>query len=166
MNRNNDRKWTALILLLSSLLFFIMGFLFPLLQTGYGIGPLVLKREYIYLYSSFRFFFDKGEAFIGFLLLFFTILFPVCKYIFLFLTLSGRRLPRHRYLNTALEVINKWAMLDVFVVAVLILNMKFDSQIIVSKLEHGTTLFAISVVLMMISSLVAGKWLQEQDQAK
>ncbi len=155
-----------MILLLSSLLFFIMGFLFPLLQTGYGIGPLVLKREYIYLYSSFRFFFDKGEAFIGFLLLFFTILFPVCKYIFLFLTLSGRRLPRHRYLNTALEVINKWAMLDVFVVAVLILNMKFDSQIIVSKLEHGTTLFAISVVLMMISSLVAGKWLQEQDQAK
>ncbi len=166
MFRKDDRKWTALILLLTSLMFFILGFLFPLLQTGYGIGPLVLKRDYIYLYSSFRFFFDKGEAFIGFLLLFFTIIFPVGKYIFLFITLAGRRLPRHRYLNTVLEIINKWAMLDVFVVAVLILNMKFDSRIIVSKLEYGTTLFAISVVLMMLSSSVAGKLLHEQDQLK
>ena len=131
-----------------------------------GIGPLVLKRDYVYLYSSFRFFFDKGEAFIGFLLLFFTIIFPVGKYIFLFITLAGRRLPRHRYLNTVLEIINKWAMLDVFVVAVLILNMKFDSRIIVSKLEYGTTLFAISVVLMMLSASVAGKLLHEQDQLK
>jgi len=164
--RHDDRKRIAWILLLASLLFFVMGFIFPLLQTGYGIGPLVLKRDYIYLFTSFQFFFDKGEPFIGLLLLFFTILFPAAKYIFLMITLSGRRFTRHAYLNTAMEVINKWAMLDVFVVAVLILNMKFDSQIIVSKLEHGTTLFAVSVVLMMICSLVTGRLLHEQDQPK
>lgn len=166
MLRHDDRKRIAWILLLASLLFFGMGFCFPLLQTGYGIGPLVLKRDYIYLYSSFRFFFAKGEPFIGFLLLFFTIIFPACKYIFLLVTLAGRRLPRHRFLNTALEVINKWAMLDVFVVAVLILNLKFDSKIIVSKLEHGTTLFALSVLLMMICSLITGKLPHEEDQSK
>lgn len=161
-----DRKWIASLLLAASLLFFVMGFMYPLLQSGYGIGPLVLKRDHVYLWSSFRFFFDKGEAFIGVLLLFFTIVFPVLKYIFLFITLSGFRLPRHRIMNTLLEIINKWAMLDVFVVAVLILNMKFDSSIIVSKLEHGTTLFAISIVLMMACSLVTGKLLNEPDQVK
>ena len=75
-------------------------------------------------------------------------------------------MPRHLRVSTALEIINKWAMLDVFVVAVLILNMKFDSVIIISKLEHGTTLFAISIVLMMICSFVTGKALREQNQSK
>lgn len=166
MKNKEDSKPIALLLLFTSLLFFIMGFLFPLLQSGYGIGPLVLKRDYVYLHTSFRFFFDKGEPFIGLILLFFTIIFPVLKYIFLFVTLFGRKLPNHRNMNTLLEIINKWAMLDVFVVAVLILNMKFDSTIIVSKLEHGTTLFAISIVLMMLCSFVTGKRLYEQDQGK
>ena len=166
MKNKEDSKPVALLLLFTSLLFFIMGFLFPLLQSGYGIGPLVLKRDYVYLHTSFRFFFDKGEPFIGLILLFFTIIFPVLKYIFLFVNLFGRKLPNHRNMNTLLEIINKWAMLDVFVVAVLILNMKFDSTIIVSKLEHGTTLFAISIVLMMLCSFVTGKRLYEQDQGK
>ena len=63
----------------------------------------------------------------------------------------------HRSISTALEIINKWSMLDVFIVAVLILNMKFDSDIIISRLESGTTLFAISIVLMMISSFMASR---------
>lgn len=155
-----------MLILVVSLLFFIMGFMFPLLQSGYGIGPITLKSDYVYLHSSFRFFFDKGELFIGLVLLFFTIIFPVLKYIFLFITLSGKKLPNHRFINTTLEVINKWAMLDVFVVAVLLLNMKFDSVIIVSKLEHGTTLFAVSIVLMMICSFVTGKLLKEEYVTK
>lgn len=161
MNKYDDRKRLALILLMISLFFFGLGFLFPLLKTGYGIGPVVLKAEYIYLHSSFSYFFDKGELFIGLILLFFTIIFPIIKYIFLFLTLSGKQLPNHRFLSTALEIVNKWAMLDVFIVAVLLLNMKFDTTIIISDLQHGTTLFAISIVLMMASSFVTGRLLKE-----
>ena len=71
-------------------------------------------------------------------------------------------MPRHAAFATALEIINKWSMLDVFVVAVLILNMKFDSSIIVSKLESGTTLFALSVVLLMTSSFIARKMIGQQ----
>lgn len=56
-------------------------------------------------------------------------------------------------------------MLDVFVVAVLILNMKFDSSIIVSKLEAGTTLFAVSVVLLMTSSFIARKMIIQKEEA-
>lgn len=138
-----------------------MGFMFPLLQSGFTIGPFTLKTEYVYISSSFRYFFDKGELFLGIILLFFTIIFPIAKYIFLFLTLFGRKFPRHGTVATVLEIINKWSMLDVFVVAVLILNMKFGSEFIVSKLGSGTTLFAMSVVLLMVSSFLAGKLLKQ-----
>jgi len=162
MNSLKDHKGIALLILSFSLLFFIMGFMFPILETGWGIGPIRLKQELIYLSTSFRYFFNKGEAFIGLLLLFFTIIFPILKYIFLLLTLLGTRFPRHHYVSTLLEIINKWSMLDVFVVALLILNMKFDSDIIVSKLGSGATLFAISVLLMMICSMLSRKMIQRQ----
>ena len=166
MNGKHDRKWVAVILLLASLMFFAMGFMYPLLETGYGIGPFTLKKDYIYISTSFRYFFDQGEVFVGLLLLFFTIIFPVIKYIFLFLTLLGRKIPRHQFFSTVLEIINKWAMLDVFVVSVLILNMKFDSTIIVSRLQSGTSLFAISVVLLMTCSFVARKLIIAQQVQK
>jgi hypothetical protein len=54
-------------------------------------------------------------------------------------------------------------MLDVFVVAVLILNMKFDSDIIISRLESGTTLFGISILLLMVSSFMARKGVIEEQ---
>ncbi|MBI5857059.1 MAG: paraquat-inducible protein A [Sphingobacteriales bacterium] len=166
MKQATERKWIAVLLLVASIIFFVLGFMYPLLQSGFGIGPFTLKIDYIYLATSFRYFFDKGEVFIGLLLLFFTIIFPMLKYIFLILTLANRRFPRHHWVANLLEIINKWAMLDVFVVAVLILNMKFDSDIIISRLEAGTTLFAISVVLLMLCSLVAGKQIRQQNLDK
>ena len=157
MNGRNDKQSIAMMVLIASLVFFILGFMFPLLETGYGIGPIRLKTDLIYLSTSFRFFFDQGELFVGFLLLFFTIIFPVLKYIFLFATLMGKKLPKQQYISTVLEIINKWSMLDVFVVALLLLHMKFDSEIIVSRLKSGTTLFALSVVLLMTASFIARK---------
>lgn len=164
MKQGNDRRWMAILVLIASLIFFILGFMYPLLQSGFGIGPFTIKSDYIYISTSFRYFFDKGEVFIGFLLLFFTIIFPTIKYIFLFLTLLGRKIPRHGAVATVLEIINKWSMLDVFVVAILILNMKFDSDIIVSKLEAGTTLFAVSVLLLMTSSFIAKKMIDNKPE--
>jgi len=154
MKYASDKRWIAIIILIISAIFFALGFMYPLLESGFGLGPFIIKKDYIYISTSFRYFFDKGEIFIGLLLLFFTIIFPVIKYVFLFSTLLGRKIPRHHFINTALEIINKWAMLDVFIVALLLLNMKFDSEIIISKLKAGTTLFAISVVLLMTSSLI------------
>lgn len=154
-------KKIAFLFLLASLLFFGMGFIYPLLRTGYQIGPFTLKKEYIYLGTSFNYFINNNEIFIGIILLLFTIIFPAVKYVFLFATLSGVKFSRHQYISIILEIINKWAMLDVFVVAVLILNMKFDSTIIISRMEKGTTFFAISVILMMIAGFITGKIIRQ-----
>ncbi|MFC2119359.1 paraquat-inducible protein A, partial [Bacteroidota bacterium] len=51
-----------------------------------------------------------------------------------------------------LHSIDKWSMLDVFLVALLLLNFKMDSNIIVMKLKIGTTFIAVSVILRMLSS--------------
>ena len=152
---HKEDKVVAFTLLFVSIFFFIMGLTHPILQSGFSIGPIRLQQDYIYLGTSYKYFFEKGEHFIGFLLLFFTIIFPIIKYLFIILTLSGLRIRGHHTLSILLEVINKWAMLDVFVVAVLILNMKFDSTLIISKLESGTTYFGISVILLMTCSLLA-----------
>ena|SRR5690349_1493359 len=158
-------KGIAFTFLLTSIFFFVLGLLHPIMETGYGIGPIRLSREYIYLGTSFQYFLDKGEWFVGVLLLFFTIIFPIIKYIFLLLTMAGTRLPRHTVTATILEVINKWAMLDVFVVALLIMNLKFDADIITSKLHIGTTYFAVSVVLMMICSFITGRLVKPVEQS-
>ena len=163
MKANENTRWIAIMLLAASGLFFVLGLNYPLLQTGYGIGPITIKSDYVYLFTSFQYFFAQGEIFIGFLLLFFTIIFPILKYFFLAITLAGRRLPRHHTVNTVLEIINKWAMLDVFVVAVLILNMKFDSAIILSKLQVGTSLFAISIILLMACSFIIQRSLRRGE---
>ncbi len=157
MRSEADKRWTAIIILIVSAIFFGLGLMYPILQTGYGIGPITLRQEKIYLASSFNYFFDQGEVFVGFILLFFTLIFPILKYIFLFYLLSGRTIPRQGPISTVLEIINKWSMLDVFVVAVLILNMKFSSDIIISRLEAGTSLFAVSVLLLMVASFLARK---------
>jgi paraquat-inducible protein A len=165
MKAGNNKRLIAIFVLIASLIFFILGFMYPLLQSGIAIGPFTIKSDYVYISTSFQYFFEKGEVFIGLLLLFFTIIFPIIKYIFLFLTLLGKKIPRHGAVATALEIINKWSMLDVFVVAVLILNMKFDSTIIVSKLKSGTTLFAMSVVLLMTSSFIARKMIEHRHES-
>lgn len=163
MNTATGKKTFAWLTLTISAFFFGMGFAHPILQTGYGIGPLRLTEESIYLLSSFRYFFDKGEVFVGLLLLFFTIIFPVTKYIFLAFVLARAEMI-NRPLMRALEILNKWAMLDVFVVALLILNMKFDSLIIVSELRIGTTYFALSVIFLMIASFLTGRTPEKNQQ--
>lgn len=145
-------SYIAWLLLAASVCFFILGLTHPVMETGYGIGNFRISRDIIYLSTSFRYFFDAGEWFIGLLLLFFTLVFPIVKYIFLTLTLAGLQLGRHKTISQLLEIVNKWSMLDVFVVALLILNMKFDSVIIKSSLGSGVAWFAASVVALMACS--------------
>lgn len=156
-NKTSIRRIYLVLLLLTSACFFVLGLTHPILESGLGLlnGRLTINHEYIYLYGAFRYFFNQGDVFIGILLLVFTIILPVLKYIFLFLTLLNIRLGKQKAILATLDIINKWSMLDVFVVALVILNMKFGSVVIISNLKMGTTYFAVSVVLLMICSVLA-----------
>jgi uncharacterized paraquat-inducible protein A len=53
-----------------------------------------------------------------------------------------------------LSKLDKWSMIDVFLVALLLLNFKMDSNVIVMKLKTGTQFIAISVILRMITASI------------
>jgi len=48
-------------------------------------------------------------------------------------------------------------MLDVFLVALLLLNYKMDTNIIVMKIRIGTSFLALSIIFRMLSSIFISK---------
>ncbi|MEO1434470.1 MAG: paraquat-inducible protein A [Bacteroidota bacterium] len=143
------KRASAFILYLSSIVCFGLGLTYPIMASNTLFG---LNREEVFLTSSIRYFYKEGDFFVGSILLFFTFIFPILKYLFLGIQLAKIKLPGTKLFTIGLDLINKWAMLDVFVVALVIINMKFDSVFIHTMLKPGTTFFAVSVLLLMICS--------------
>lgn len=143
-------KTLPISLFIISIGLYILGLINPILGTSMFLG---LKKQSVYLFDSVEYFYEEGELFIGTLLLIFTFIFPILKYIVVLLKIIGTKFRGSTAIDIFIEIINKWAMLDVFVVALIIINMKMDSIIIVTKLKIGTTYFAASIVLLMICSL-------------
>jgi paraquat-inducible protein A len=116
------KKTYILLLLAASVYFFIMGLTHPILETGLGLlnGRVTINHEFIYLSTAFQYFFNKGEVFIAVLLLVFTIILPVIKYIFITLAVFNIRFKNDTVFFIILDVVNKWSMLDVFIVALVL----------------------------------------------
>ena len=148
-------------LYLVSVILFVLGLMNPILENSVLLG---LQRNDIYLIGSIEYFFEEREYFVGTLILVFTFIFPIFKYIFLGLKVLNIRFTFEKVLAGAIELINKWAMLDVFVVALIIINMKFNSLIVTSSIKSGTTYFAASVLIMMICSWIVKKRMIDVDR--
>jgi uncharacterized paraquat-inducible protein A len=153
------KKKIAVILYLTSIVLFTLGMINPILENSFLAG---ISKKPIYLASSIQYFFDEKEYFIGILILTFTFIFPILKYIFIALRLINVQFSQAKWVTYLIEIVNKWAMLDVFVVALIIVNMKFHSILISASIEIGTTFFAISVLLLMVSSWILQKEEEEE----
>ena len=143
------KKSPLFLLYFTSVAFFILGMINPIM----GSRKLVFVHENIYLIGSVEFFFNEGEIFLGVLILTFTFIFPILKYLYLGTKLIGWKFKGGNYASIFIDIINKWAMLDVFVIALVIINMKMNSLIIKSTIKAGTTYFAVSILLLMVCSL-------------
>lgn len=153
-------KWYILGLLIVSFVFFIVGMQTPIMNIRMELGSWVLRDKNLYLRGTIDFFYDEKEYFIATLLVLFTFIFPILKYIFLVLSIFNFHSPKSKMIAEILDFINKWSMLDVFVVAIVIYNMKSHSDFFNSTLRLGTTYFAISVLLLMICSYMVKKQLK------
>lgn len=153
-NSGHIRLWGA-IFYLSSLVFFVLGFCNPIMHTKVLGGWI--KNQKIFLSDSVAHFFESGEYFIGMLILLFSIVFPAFKYFFVGAKVLNRGLDSQHWLSKGLDFLNKWAMLDVYVVALVVLNMKMNDKIISTTISLGTTLFAISIVLLMVANTILKK---------
>lgn len=147
MKRKVFDKFLPIITLFISVAFFVLGMSFPILSTHTNF---IFKFGYeeITVFDSVRMFFDGDDFFWGVVVLLFTFILPAANSVLMFYRIiAGKRL------NLFLDL-DKWNMLDVFVVALLLLNFKLQSNIMVMELKIGTTFIALSVVFRIITTIL------------
>ena len=152
---------TVYVLYIAAVMFFILGLYYPIMETKMFLG---LKEDWSYLTGTISYFYEEKEYFIGTLILVFSLILPVIKFVVVSIRLLPVQIPYQESIVYYLDSINKWAMLDVFVVALVIVNMKMDSVLIKTQLEIGTTFFALSIVLLMLCTHILSWQEKKIDQ--
>lgn len=135
-------QWGILVLAIA---FYFTGLFSPLYETE----KLKIFGDEVSLWESVGLLFDYEEYYLGILVFTFTVLFPVAKFVSLILEFM---VPD--FSNSALfrifYSIGKFSMLDVFIVAVFLLNMRFGSVFVSMKLQEGIVFFSVSVILSLV----------------
>ena len=159
------RNLVAAGFLTVSVVFYVLGLWYPLMSTKYQVWGIQLKYQEVTLFDSVRMFWDSSEYLVASIILVFTFILPILKYIELILRIvTGRQFLK-------LQSVDKWNMIDVFLVAMLLLNFKMNSRFIVMQLELGTNFIALAVITRLITILlldgssVTKKFMNKQSHA-
>ncbi len=146
-------KYIILLILLISITSFMLGLIYPILATKKQVFGLVLKHQELRLFDSVKMFYESNDYLLAIIIFLFTIVLPIMKF-FELLNRTFTILNVSKKINYFLHLIDKWSMLDVFLVALLLLNFKLDSNFIVMKLKIGTSFIAISIILRMFATIL------------
>ena len=138
------KKITGIIALTLSITFFVLGMYFPLLSIHTQI-IWEFGYEEITVFKSAQLFYESKEYLLATVIVFFTVVIPVVEFSALTVRIFNSRT------NRFLQHLDKWNMLDVFLVALLLLNFKMQSNIIVMRLKTGTTFVALSVIFRILA---------------
>ena len=138
-----------------NLLRFLLLLTVVLLLTGL-LSPMLTMSQFYFFESSFSVvgglvsLFEEGQYFIAIVILIFSVLAPIAKVLFLFHILKEGvecSVKQKHYLSLIHDY-GRWAMLDVFVVAVLIMTVKLGA-IVSIEIHWGLYVFAGAVILIM-----------------
>ena len=141
-------KIARILLLMGSIIFYVLGMVYPIMATKYKLVGISFNNNEVNLLDSVKIFYESGEFLIAAIIFVFTVLFPILKYIELSMDMFfGKRMKCSANLD-------KWNMLDVFIVAMLLLNFKMNSAFIVMELRMGTTYLAISVIFRILLGIL------------
>ena len=141
----------SFIAVLLSAIFYGLGLYFPLFVTSKGIYIIKFSTQYIRLFDSVKLFYQHHDYLLAGIIFVFTIILPIVKYLDLFNRIFNA-IHLSEKVSHFLHKIDKWSMIDVFLVALLLLNFKMDSSFISMKLKIGTTFIALSVIFRMIGT--------------
>ncbi len=136
----------VLLILVSSVLLFI-GLRLPVLT----VQKLWAKNTFSVM-SGIDNLWDENNRLLAVVIFFFSVVFPVAKLAALLVIWFVRMtdLQRKKILY-GLEVLGRWSMLDVFVVAVLIVSMKLG-VLATAKVEPGIYYFGAAILSAMIAT--------------
>lgn len=144
------RKILGILALAFSIMFFALGMYFPILSTH---TKVVFKFGYeeINIFRSVVMFFESRDYFFALIILMFTFILPIVEYASLIIRVFKNKTSKE------LQNRDKWNMLDVFLVALLLLNFKMTSNIIVMELKIGTTFIALAVIFRIMTIILLTK---------
>ncbi|MFC0876591.1 paraquat-inducible protein A [Saccharicrinis sp. FJH2] len=151
-NGKPDLRWyLAAMLLMLAVFFFYLGLSLPIMSTK---KQLIISFGYTEttLWDSIVYFWHGKEYFLASVIFFFTIVFPIVKFIHLGASLFYPPFKKMKLFNLSHYISDKWSMLDVFIIALVIFHIKMNSQVVVTSLKPGTTFLALSIILRMLSN--------------
>lgn len=133
--------------------FFILGLSYPILSTKKQLLGVILQYQEIKLFDSVKIFFESNEVLLGSIIFLFTIFLPAFKFLEIINRAAGLiKIPQRT--DKVLHLLDKWSMLDVFLIALLLLNFKMNSTIIVMQIKAGTIFLALSIVMRMLTTML------------
>jgi len=137
-------KYIYILLVIFGVVIFVSSIFSPLLS----IRDLYVFTSTISIYSALLTLLREGEWLLFVIILVFTIVLPSIKYTLL--VISGVKpdlISKHSF--KILETISKWAMLDVFIVAVIVASVKLK-LFASAETHYGLYLFVTAVLLSII----------------
>lgn len=145
-----------------ALLFISLGMLIPglyldliTLDISFNaiLGRFEVYNETRSILGTINDLFNNDNAFVGFLILFFSVIVPVLKALALLAVAFFPALPQRKNLHTAVGLISKWSMADVFVVGVFIAFLSLQSnENVNAELHQGFYWFLGYCLLSILAS--------------
>ena len=103
---------------------------------------------------------DEGHLLLFFIIFTFSIVFPLFKLIVMLYIWNSEAGAIIQKLLKVIHHLGKWSMLDVFVVALLVVSIKFD-QMAEMQVHYGLYLFLGAVLLSMLISAISTRFLEK-----
>jgi len=133
-------------LLLFSISCFILGITLPVFSTT----KFYIFRQDVTLIRSILLLFNSGSIFLGIVILSFSIVFPISKYIAIIIILFASNNELTSKINNILKHLGKYSMLDVFIIALIVIVMKLGNGMFSVQIKWGTIIFVFSVLSSII----------------
>jgi uncharacterized paraquat-inducible protein A len=98
----------SLVSLFFSIFFFILGLWYPILSTKQKVLGFVLDYKEVRLFDSVKMFYESNEYFLAIIILVFTILLPIIKFLEL-LNREFKIIIFTKTISKILHALDKWA---------------------------------------------------------
>lgn len=119
-----------------------------------SIQHMILFQDAFSIWEGIRILYQDKQYFLTILVFFFSIIFPIVKLVLLFVIWVFPFKESDRdFILRWLEVLGKWSMLDVFVVALIIVAAKL-AVFASAEPQFGIYVFAAAIFLSMITSFL------------
>lgn len=138
-------------LYVGSLAAYIFALTSPLFTTSGELFGFSFSKESVSFFRSLEILKDQGYLILSYALLLFVIGLPIIKFIVLMFNINSITIIS-KSIDSFLVYLQKYAMVDVFVIAILLVGSK-SNPMFVFKIELGTYALLLSVVLSILLSI-------------